>query len=320
MMAAQAHQPGGPEVLQWEAVDRPVPTDGEVLLRVRAAGVNPPDWYMRSGFSGLPRELTPPMTFPFIPGWDVAGEVVDTGPGVTGWRLGDRAFGLVGFPTSSRGGGQTYAQFAVAPANELTRIPAGLDDTVAGGLPMAALTAYQFVVDHAGLSGRERVMVVGAAGGVGHLIVQLAKLRGAFVIAVASGRHASFLAELGADEFIDYTRSTVSEQVHDVDVVFDTVGGPDGHRLLPALRDGGVLCPVFFGDYHPREAARRGIEQRFGQVRSDSATLAHLAELVSTQQLRVAIDHTYPLADAAEAHRRAEQGHLQGKLVLTAHQ
>jgi NADPH:quinone reductase-like Zn-dependent oxidoreductase len=318
MMAARAHQFGPPTVLQWEHVERPAPGRGQVLLGVRAAGVNPPDWYMRSGFSTLPEEVRPPVRLPFTPGWDVSGVVVDVGAEVTDWNVGDEVFGMIGFPPTGASTGQTYAQYTVADAAALVRKPTALDHALAAALPMSGLTAYQFVHDHAQVQSGARVLVVGAAGGVGHLIVQLTKLQGAYVVAAASTRHAEFLAQLGADEFIDYTKHEVGEQVRNIDVVFDTVGGPHGHRLLPALRDGATLSPVFMGDYRPEEAARRGIVQRFGQARPDTGQLAHLAALAAINKIRVVLEDTFALPEAWKAHERAERGHLQGKLVLEA--
>jgi NADPH:quinone reductase-like Zn-dependent oxidoreductase len=316
MMAARVHRFGPPSVLQWEQVERPAPGPDQVLLAVRAAGVNPPDWYLRSGFAELPEELRPPVRFPFIPGWDVSGVVVELGAEVTDWSIGDEVFGMIGFPPSGPSTGQTYAQYTVADAAALSPKPTALDHARAAALPMSGLTAYQFVHHHAQIQPGARVLVVGAAGGVGHLIVQLAKLQGAYVIAAASTRHAELLAQLGADEFIDYTKHEVGEQVRNIDVLFDTVGGPHGHRLLPTLRDGATLSPVFMGDYRPEEAARRGIVQRSCQARSDTSQLAHLAALAATNKIRIVLEDTFALPEAWKSHERAERGHLQGKLVL----
>jgi len=181
---------------------------------------------------------------------------------------------------------------------------------------MAALTAYQYVVDLAVPEPGGTVLVNGAAGGVGHFLVQLLKHRGNRVIAVASGRHEDFLRGLGVDEYVDYTTTAVADVAHKVDQIFDTVGGPHGHRLTPALRDGGVLSPVFFGDYHDDDLAARGIRVAGGQVRSDGRQLGELAELIDSGAVRVHLDSVYPLAEAWRAHERAERGHLQGKIVL----
>ncbi len=182
---------------------------------------------------------------------------------------------------------------------------------------MAGLTAHQYLARLRPAPG-STALVVGAAGGVGHLAVQLLRAGGVRVVAVASGRHEPFLRGLGVDRFVDYTATRVEDAVRDVDLLLDTVGGPDAHRLLPALRPGGRVAPVFLGDYRPERAAELGlaVEDRPWQVRSSGADLAALDTLAASGAVRVAVAEVFPLAEAAAAHRRAEQGHLQGKLVL----
>jgi NADPH:quinone reductase-like Zn-dependent oxidoreductase len=315
MQAVRIHAFGEPEVLTYEEVPRPEPGPGEVLVRVHAAGLNPPDWYARRGFANLPEAIRPRVGLPFTPGSDVSGVVVATGPEVSGLTEGDAVYGLVRFPELNNGG-RAYAEYATSPAAHLAHKPATLDHVEAAAVPMAGLTAYQLLFDHVGLEEGKTVLVNGAAGGVGHFLVQLAKTKGAHVIGVASGRHEVFLRGLGVDQFIDYTTSAVEELVRDVDHLFDTVGGPEGHRLLPIVRTGGTLTPVFYGEYHRELAAERGITFRSGQVHSDGGQMAVLARLFEAGRLRVGIDGVFPLADAHKAHERAEQGHIQGKLVL----
>ena len=182
---------------------------------------------------------------------------------------------------------------------------------------MSGLTAYQYLVDHIELEAGRTVLVNGAAGGVGHFLVQLAKTMGAHVIGVASARHETFLRELGVDRFVAYDREVVQDVVRGVDVLVDAVGGPNGHRLLPVLNRGGRISPVFYGDYHAEEAARRDITVGGGQVHSDGRQLTELAQLMSAGSLHVGIDSVFDLADASKAHERAEQGHIQGKIVLS---
>jgi NADPH:quinone reductase-like Zn-dependent oxidoreductase len=322
MWAVRLHAHGEPDVLSYEEVARPVPGPGDVLIEVRAAGVNPPDTYARRGFenvpalAGLPPELRPPtLRLPFTPGSDVSGVVVEVGADVVDWAIGDEVFGLIRFP-NPHNGGKGYAQYTTSPATDLARKPATVDHLHAAGVPMAGLTAHQHLFHVADLQPGATVLVNGAAGGVGHFAVQLAKVRGARVIAVASGRHDAFLRDLGADVVVDYETADPRDVAHDVDLVLDTVGGPDGHRLLDVLRRGGQLNQVFVGEYHRGEAAARGIAIAGGQVHSDGAHLAHLADLLEDGRLRVGLDAVYDLADAADAHRRAEAGHVQGKIVL----
>jgi NADPH:quinone reductase-like Zn-dependent oxidoreductase len=313
MKAVRVHEFGGPEVLTYEEVPRPSPAGGEVLVRVRAAGVNPPDWYRRVGYTNIPEHMRPaPPALPLTLGSDISGTVTEVGAGVTEFREGDEVYGLVRFPPPGLPAG--YAEYATSPAAHLAHKPTTIDHVQAAAVPMAGLTAYQFLFDHIRLAEGKKVLVNGAAGGVGHFLVQLAKTKHATVVAVASGRHAEFLRELGADEFVDYT--TMAVTTRDADYVLDTVGGPEGHQLLPALKRGGVLMPVFFGDYHRDEAARLGITFLSGQVHSDGQQMAELARLIDAGQVRVGIDSVFPLADAGKAHERAAQGHIQGKIVL----
>ncbi|CAH0272321.1 Alcohol dehydrogenase [Agrobacterium fabrum] len=220
MKAVRLHEFGGPEVLSYEEAPRPVAASGEVLVRVHAAGINPPDLYLRDGYRTLPPEWQPEPTFPLIPGTDVSGVVAAIGDGVSAFSVGDEVFAMVRFPEDLMQGSGAYAEYVTVPASELALKPAGIDHIQAAGAPMSLLTAWQFLVDlghdapnpfqsfrHSPipLQGKT-VLVNGAGGGVGHLAIQLAKWRGAHVIAVASGKHEALLRALGADQIIDYTR------------------------------------------------------------------------------------------------------------------
>jgi NADPH:quinone reductase-like Zn-dependent oxidoreductase len=330
MRAIRIHEFGGPEALRLDEVPVPEPQAGEVLVRVHAVGVNPPDWYMREGMPGVPPELLPPIDLPLVPGTDVSGVVVAVAAGVEGFAPGDEVFGLLRFPTSPQG--SAYADYVSAPATDLAHKPAGVGHAAAAGVPMAALTAWQYLVelghDHPSpfqpeqhhpvpIDAGTTVLVNGAAGGVGHLAVQLAKWRGARVIAVASGAHEAFLRELGVDEFIDYTTVRPEEVARDVDLVLDTVGGPDSRRLLRVLKRGGALFPVYLAEYDPEELAELGVTTSATQVRANGRQLEGIGRLVEAGTLRVAIDSTFPLADARAAHERAARGHIQGKIILT---
>ena len=329
MKAIRLHEFGGPEVLRYEEAPLPELKPGEVLVRVHAVGINPPDWYLRDGYKSLPPEWRPPVPFPIILGSDVSGVVEAVATDVKNFSVGDEVFGMVRFP--SFGESAAYAEYVAAPASDLALKPAGIDYVHAAGAPMAGLTAWQFLIDlghnepnplqpqtHRPVPlGGKTVLVNGAAGGVGHFAVQLAKLKGAHVIAVASGTHESFLRELGADEFIDYTKSLPEDVAHDVDLVLDTLGGPTTGRFLRTLKRGGTLFPVFLGFSDGEEAAKLGVAVSMTQVRSNGPQLAELGRLLDAGTVRVAIDSTFPLADARKAHERAASGHIQGKIVLT---
>ncbi|SEB82537.1 NADP-dependent oxidoreductase [Streptomyces melanosporofaciens] len=334
MKAIRLHEFGGPQVLRHEEVPVPEPGPGEVLVRVHAVGINPPDWYAREGMPNVPAELKPPMDLPLIPGTDVSGVVeavaADVAADVAAFAAGDEVFGLLRFPTALQAG--AYAEYVTAPASDFARKPAGVDHVQAAALAMSGLTAWQFLIelghDHPSpfqaaqhrpmaLDSEKTVLVNGAAGGVGHLALQLAKWKGARVIAVASGAHERFLRELGADDFIDYTKERPEDVARDVDLVLDTVGGPDSRRFLRTVKRGGSLYPVYFGEFDDEENAKQGVTVTAAQVRSNGAQLAELGRLLADGAIRVAIDSTFPLADARAAHERAAQGHLQGKIVLT---
>jgi NADPH:quinone reductase-like Zn-dependent oxidoreductase len=315
MKAIHYYREGGPEVLVYEDVPRPEAGPGEVLIRVYAAGVNPADWRARAGFPDVPepfRYAIPHISLPSIPGLDVSGVVEAIGSGVTEFREGDAVYGMVRFPD----GGKGYAEYTTAPVMDLARKPATINHLQAAAVPMAALTVWQFLYLY--LEGDQTVLVNGAAGGVGHFAVQLAKLKGARVIGTASGRHAAFLRELGVDEFIDYTVTPRELIAHDVDVVFDTVGG-ENHHLLAVLKRGGTFIPINLGNFSAERAAEAGITIGTGQGRllqSSGAQLAEIGQLIDAGHLRVAIDTVIPLAEARKAHERGEAGHLQGKIVL----
>ncbi|MEU3510971.1 NADP-dependent oxidoreductase [Streptomyces longwoodensis] len=328
LKAVRLHAHGGPEVLRYEDVPIPEPGPGEVLVRVHAVGVNPPDWHLRNGLTTVPGTEVE-VTLPVVPGTDVSGVVAAVAGDVDDLAVGDEVFGLLRFPSFE---GSTYAEYVAAPAAHLARKPAGVDHVHAAGAPMAGLTAWQFLIDvghghpspfqdaphrPARLEAGTTVLVNGAAGGVGHFAVQLAKWKGARVVAVASGGHASFLHELGADRFLDYTKERPEDLVHDVDLVLDAVGGPDSRRFLRTLRRGGSLFPVLPGVFDEAEVDRLGVTVSSAQVRSNGAQLAELGRLLDAGTVRVAIDSTYALGDARAAHERAARGHIRGKIVLT---
>jgi NADPH:quinone reductase-like Zn-dependent oxidoreductase len=301
---------GGPEVLRQ--VELPVPTPGpsELLIRVHATGLNPTDWKHRAhGGLFLPAP-------PFVLGWDVSGEVVAVGHGVTLFAPGDEVFGMLPYPH----GHGAAAEYVTGPARAFARKPAGLSHIQAGATPLAALTAWQVLVDTANLQAGQRVLIHAAAGGVGHFAVQIAKARGASVIGTASAPNHEFLRGLGADEVIDYHTTDVAEAVRDVDVVLDPFGADNALRSLATLRPGGILVSILRPDPDQLRAAARtaGVRAVAMLVEADHAGMQAIADLAESGALRPAIAGTFPLADAAKAHTIGDTGHTVGKLVLTA--
>lgn len=299
---------GDPEVLTVVEVDRPTLGPTDVLVQVHAAGVNPTDWMHRATglYLGTP---------PFVLGWDVSGVVEATGTGVTLLKPGDEVFGMLDYP---RGAG-AYAEYVAAPSRNFARKPAGIDHVRAAALPVAALTSWQALVDTADLQPGQRVLIHAAAGGVGHLAVQIAKARGAHVIGTASAPKHDFVRALGADDVIDYTQTDFAEAVRDVDVVLDAVGGDYGLRSLRTLRPGGILVAIVFSQAENIESAakERDVRLEYLTVEADHAGMKAIAELVDKGLLRTEIESALPLEQAAEAHRRGETRRTTGKLVLT---
>jgi NADPH:quinone reductase-like Zn-dependent oxidoreductase len=282
-----------------------------VLVRVAAAGINPVDYKTRRSGGNWQAVGEPP----FILGWDIAGVVEETSRSLTRFAVGDRVFGMPHFPRLAR----AYAEYVTSPSRQLARTPDALTDEQAGGLPLAGLTAWQALVDVGGVGEGDRVLIHAAAGGVGHLAVQIAKARGAHVIGTARAAKHDFLRGLGVDEPVDYTTTPWEQTVSDVDIVLDGVGGEDyGLRSLETLRAGGLLIVVPGGVTEPVAAAAGEQSKRASgvQVEPDYCALEAMAALADEGKLTVAIDETFPLAQAAEAHQRLEEGRASGKIVL----
>jgi len=310
MRAIVQHSFGGPEVLELDERPLPEPIATEVRVRVQAAGVNPVDWKTRSG-KGAAAQFGTPLTV----GWDVCGVVDAVGPGVTRFAVGDPVFGMPWFPRPA----SAYAEFVTAPSRHFARRPDALGVVEAGGLPLAGLTAWQCLVDVARVQPGQRVLVHAGAGGVGHLAVQIAKARGAHVIATASAAKHDLLADLGVDEAVDYREQKFEEVVAPVDVVYDLIGGDVSLRSFDVLRPDGIMISL------PSAAAAAAVEASRGRglnvlgmmVEPDGDGLEELAALVERGALRVLVAETFPLERAADAHRLGEQGRTTGKIVLT---
>ncbi|MFD8751002.1 NADP-dependent oxidoreductase [Kitasatospora sp. NPDC059577] len=306
MRAVVQREVGGPEVLEVTEVERPELLSGEVLVRVKAAGVNPVDVAVRAGLFPLLGE--PPFTL----GWDLSGVVEEAAPGAR-YRVGEEVYGMPFFPRAAN----AYAEYVAAPSRQLARKPASIDHEQAAALPLAALTAWQGLVDAAKIGEGQRVLVHRAAGGVGHFAVQIAKARGAYVIALASEPKHGFLREIGADEVIDYRTTDYTEAVRDVDVVFDS--SSENTRALEVLKPGGVLVSIM--EHRDRElaAAVEAAGRRFAgiSVEPDYAALEAIAALVDEGRIRPHVAQAFPLAEAGRAHELVASGTVQGKVVLS---
>jgi NADPH:quinone reductase-like Zn-dependent oxidoreductase len=300
---------GEPEVLAIEEVEPPEPIPTEIQVRVHAAGINPVDFKTRAG-QGMAGLLGEP---PICLGWDVSGVVSAIGGSSSRFEVGEEVFGMPWFPRQAG----AYAERVTAPSRHFAAKPHPLSHEEAAALPLAGLTAWQIVVDTIALEAGADVLIHGAAGGVGHLAVQVAKARGANVIATARAEQAGWLRELGADQTIDYENERFEDLVADLDAVIDFPGSY-GERSLPVLRPGGILVSVPSG--MPREvldlAARSERRATGFLVEPDQVGLLGLSHLVEAGQLQVEVDRVFELAEAAAAHRAAEAHHGGGKIVL----
>jgi NADPH:quinone reductase-like Zn-dependent oxidoreductase len=297
---------GGPEVLKYESVPRPHPGPGEVLVRVHAAGVNPVDWKIREGH--LQEMLH--HTLPLILGWDVSGVVEGLGAGLTRLKLGDEVYSR---PDIARDG--AYAEFIVMKESEVALKPKSLDHVHAAALPLVGLTAWQTLFVAGGLAAGQRVLIHAAAGGVGHVAVQLAKWKGAHVIGTAAARNHDFLRQLGVDQVVDYDTERFEDVVQPVEVVLDTQGGDTQARSWKVLKPGGILVSIA-SPPSAETAAAHGVRQAFVFTQPNSGQLDELTQRVESEQLKVIVETILPLSDATRAQELSQRGHARGKIVL----
>jgi NADPH:quinone reductase-like Zn-dependent oxidoreductase len=304
MKAVRIHEFGGPEVLRVEELPVPEPGEGEVLIRVHAASVNPVDYKIRSG--GYPRVRADRL--PLILGRDVSGTVERCGPGVDMMNTGELVFAML-----PEGGG--YAEFATVPAALCASKPAESDYVQAAAVPLAGLTAWQGLFDEGNLQAGQHVLIHGGAGGVGHMAVQLAKIRGAKVSTTCSDEDLDFVRELGADQAIDYKHESFERVVGEVDLVFDLVAGETQERSWNVLKDGGTVVSTLSPPSREGAAAHhaRGLNY---MARPNGRQLAAMGRLIDSGRLHPIVDTTFPLESAAAAEQRLEHASVRGKLVL----
>lgn len=303
---------GGPERLETADIPRPTAGAGQVLVRVLASSVNPVDWKLASGQLRLLRVIR----LPNVPGFDVAGEVVELGPGVTAFSPGDRVHARL-----AHNRGAASAEYTVADVAVTALMPAGMDPGEAAGLPLAGLTALQGLRDDTGLplaGATERVLVVGASGGVGHLAVQIARAAGATVVGVCSERNAALVATLGAHEVIDYTKPNAYQGQADFDIVFDCVGGSP-RPWLARLAPGGRYASPMPGPATLLRSLLNPLTRkkvRAVMLKTNAEDLRLLDRLVEAGSLRVVVDSRYPLAELRSAWERSIRGRAAGKIVI----
>jgi len=306
MKAIVVHEYGGPDVLRYEDIPRPDPKDDQLLIRVIAAGVNPVDASIRSGKYA---ELFG-AKLPFTPGFDVAGVVEKTGAKIRKFKRGDRAYAMVDLKD---GGG--YAEYAIATEVGAARKPDSLTYVEAAAVPGVALTAWQALVDTAKLSAGQTVLIHGGSGGVGTFAIQIAKVRGAKVIATASTANQSLLKQLGADVTVDYTKQKFEESARNIDVVLDSVGKDTLARSYSVVNKGGIIVSIVARP-DQAELDKHGIRGEFVSVEPNSEQLAEIGKLIDEKKVKVIVSQTFPLSEAIQAQEQIATGHTRGKIVL----
>ncbi len=305
MKAVRLHRYGGPDVLAAESVAKPEPRDDEVLIRVQAAGVNPVDCKTRAGAF-----QTNGDTLPLTMGRDVAGEIEAVGPGVETLSVGQPVYAFL----ASRSGG--YAEYALARTHEVAPKPHSLEPVRAAAVPLAALTAWQALFEHGRLEPGQRVLIHGAAGGVGHFAVQLARDRGATVIAVGAAQDRRLLESLRIDQFVDRAGPPFENVVEPVDLVVDLIGGEVQSRSWQVLKNRGSIVSLI-AEPSAEDAAAHGARATAFMTRASRSQLEEIARLIDSGRITVEINRTFELEEAAAAHEHIERHHSQGKVVLT---
>src|SRR5256714_6637609 len=306
MKAIVAHEYGGPEVLKYEDVSRPERKEDEILVRVIAAGVNPVDGMIRSGMFAKDKKLASPM----ILGGDIAGVVEKTGGKITKFKKGDSIYAYLSL--KNNGG---YAEYAVAKEKEAAAKPKSISYDEAAAVPIVALTAWQALVDSAKLGAGQAVLIHGGSGGVGTFAIQIAKARGAKVLATASTPNQDLLKQLGADVAIDYTKQKFEDVAKDVDVVLDCVGKDTLQRSYGVVKKGGFIVTLVASP-DPVQLEKHGIHRSDLSVAPNSGELAEITKLIEQKKIKVVVSNALPLTEAAKAQEQAGTRHTRGKIVL----
>lgn len=312
MKAVIINQFGDAEVLQVTEADKPQLTADEVLIRVKAIGINPVDTKVRAGTSGISKKIT----LPAILGWDVSGVIEDVGKNISSFKPGDAVFGCVGFPRL----GNAYAEYTVADPRFLALKPGNISFEEAAAIPIAGLTAYQAINEELKVIPGQKILIQAAAGGVGHLAVQLAKMNGAFVAGTASAKNEKFLKSIGVDQFIDYKKVKFEDLLHDLDGAIDAMGGTVLYRTISCVKQGGTVVCLPSSTKNDPEAMKlaneRNIRLIWPMMRADGEQMKILAYLLREKKLKVFVDKIFTLDQMAWAHKAFETHSTRGKIVV----
>jgi NADPH:quinone reductase-like Zn-dependent oxidoreductase len=304
MKAVVVHKYGGPDVLHYEDAPKPSLNEGDVLIRVEAAGVNPGEAKIRQG------DFAAYHTLPFILGYDIAGTIAEVARGVIDAQVGDAVYTNC---DSTRNGG--YAEFVAVRASEVAPRPRSLDAVQAASVPLSGLTAWQALADAAHLAPGQKVLVHGAGGAVGSFAVQFAKVMGGVVVATASGDDLDYVRQIGADTVVDYKTQRFEDFAKDMDVVLDTIGGETGQRSFSVVKPGGLII-TFAAPPDTKTAEALGLRTHRMEVEPNAAQLGQIADLIDSGKVQTRVGLVLPLSEARQAHERLAQGGTRGKIVL----
>lgn len=312
MKAAIIYEFGKPEKLQITEVNKPLLNDDEVLIKMVSAGINPVDTKVRAGTSGMSKRIQ----LPAILGWDASGVIESVGKNVSDFIIGDAVFGCIGFP----GLGKAYAEFAVADPKLLVKKPNNISFEEAAAVPMVGLTAYQAINEHLKVSSGQKILIQAAAGGVGHIAMQFAKLNGAFVIGTASDKNEKFLKSLRVDQFIDYKKEKFETLVSNLDAVLDAMGGEVLYKSITCVKQGGtVVCLPSSSKDDPKAieiAQKHGVKLIWPMMHADGDEMKIIAGLLEQKKLKVNIDKIFTLDQIVWAHKAVESHGTKGKVVV----
>jgi NADPH:quinone reductase-like Zn-dependent oxidoreductase len=305
MKAVTISKYGDQSVLTYGEIERPKPKSDEVLVHNRAVAVNPVDWKIRDGLGELFE-----LQLPIVLGCEIAGTIEEIGSDVRDFNAGDPVYGFISL---QRNGG--YAEYTIAKPDEIAPKPESFDFDNAAAVAVGALTSWQAIFDAANLQAGQRILITGASGGVGSMAVQLAKAKGAFVIATASSKNENFVRSLGADEFVDYTREKFEQRANQIDVVFDTVGGDTLERSFETLRRNGYLVSIVMPPSNEK-AEKYGVRASMIAVQPSGKQLREINQLIAAGKLKTRIATVLPLSEVRKAHALSEGGRTSGKIIL----
>jgi len=296
---------GPREVMRFRKLPIPIPGPNEILLKVKAASINPVDWKIREG--KYPAVKSDKL--PYVLGRDVSGVVEACGMETTGRQKGDEIYAMLGI---DRG---TYAEHIIVKANEAARKPASIDHLAAAGVPLAGLTAWQGLFRYGKLKADQRVLIHGGSGGVGHFAIQFAKAKGAHVITTVSEKHIGFVREIGADDVVDYKKEKFEDMVHEVDVVFDLIGGETRKRSWSVLRNGGILVSTMMEPFDEKARAL-GVRAVHYTVQENREELREIGNLIDIGKVKPKISKVFDFHEVGSAFEYVEKGDTEGKVVL----